>query len=178
MPNDIIIKDQYGNGSARVVDGRLQVDSTATLEVSDIQIGAVEIKDGSTDNRASVDSDGKLLVTLDTDLIHSIGGQETVATSIFHEVTINPSKVSSATNTAITVGATSTTVLALNADRKEAILVNDSDEDIYLKYGSGATMNSGIRLNAQGGSLVEDQYTGIITAICASGSKVLTVVEK
>jgi len=37
--------------------------STTTIDAGDIQIGAVEIKDGSSDNRASVDSTGALKVT-------------------------------------------------------------------------------------------------------------------
>lgn len=86
--------------------------------------------------------------------------------------------VTTATNTKVTVGSSSTTVLALNANRIAVALVNDSDENIYIYFGSPAVINEGIRLNANGGSLVEDQYTGIITAICASGSKNLTVVEK
>ena len=85
--------------------------------------------------------------------------------------------VSSATCGSVTVASSSTTVLSARPDRHAAILVNDSDEDIYLKYGSGATLNSGIRLNAAGGSIVEDLYTGAITAICASGNKNLTVTE-
>lgn len=85
--------------------------------------------------------------------------------------------VSSATSTAVTVGSTSTSVLASNSGRKSATLVNDSNETIYLALGASASMNSGIRLNASGGSARVSNYTGAITAICASGSKNLTVVE-
>lgn len=84
-------------------------------------------------------------------------------------------KSASATSTAITVGATSTTVLASNSSRLKAVIVNDSDEDIYLKYGSGAALHSGILLKAAGGAIIEEMYTGIITGICVSGSKVLTL---
>ena len=83
-------------------------------------------------------------------------------------------------NGAITVGATSTEVLAGNGKRRGAIIVNDSDEIIYLSYGDNAVLNSGIRLNAGGGSLsidLNNTYTGRVTAICSSGSKVLTVTE-
>ncbi len=84
------------------------------------------------------------------------------------------------TNTSVTVGATSTAVLSANSDRNFVEIVNDSDEVIYLKLGSSATMNSGIRINANGGSFwigKDNLYTGAITAICASGSKNITVVE-
>ena len=94
------------------------------------------------------------------------------------KVTTEGGNVTSATNTKVSVGSSSTTVLALNANRIAAILVNDSDEEIYVSLSGTAVMNEGIRLNASGGNLIETEYTGIITAICASGSKNLTVVEK
>ena len=84
---------------------------------------------------------------------------------------------SAGTSTGVTVGTGSTTVLASNANRKVAIIVNDSDEVIYLKYGTTAVGSSGIRLNSEGGSIREENYTGIITGICASGSKIVTVTE-
>jgi len=93
-------------------------------------------------------------------------------------ITALPPKVSSASTTSkVSVGNTSTSVLSANANRALAILVNDSDEEIYVYYGATAVINEGIRLNAEGGSVVEDNYTGVITAICSSGSKNLTVTE-
>jgi len=86
--------------------------------------------------------------------------------------------VSTGTSTAVTCGATSVTVLAASATRKFATIVNDSDETIYLKYGSGATLNSGIRLNAHGGAhniCACNLYTGIITGIATNATKKLTV---
>ena len=82
------------------------------------------------------------------------------------------------TSTFATAGTSSTTVLAANTARVEAVIVNDSDTTIYLFLGGTAVIGSGIRLNAQGGSYVETLYTGAITSICASASKNLTVVEK
>lgn len=87
--------------------------------------------------------------------------------------------VGNATCTAVTVGATSTSVLAANARRVGFILTNDSTEDIYVTLGSTATMNSGLLLKANGGSMSDAafgfQYTGPISAICSSGSKNLLV---
>ncbi len=86
--------------------------------------------------------------------------------------------VTSATNTKKTIANSSTAVLTANPDRAFVILVNDSDEAIYVTLGSTAVINSGIRLNATGGTLKLDnnsRYTGPIAAICASGSKNLTV---
>jgi len=57
MPNEVVIKDVDGNKVG--IDGdRLKVD--AQLEVTDIEIGAVEIKDSDSDNRVIVDGSGNL----------------------------------------------------------------------------------------------------------------------
>lgn len=90
-------------------------------------------------------------------------------------------RFSSATTTKVTVGSSSTPVLSANPDRKYLALVNDSDEVIYVDLSSTAVANEGIRLNASGGSFVMEignsMYIGAIAAICASGSKNLTVTE-
>lgn len=79
-----------------------------------------------------------------------------------------------------TIGSSSTPVLAANDDRKTATFVNDSDEVIYLSKSATAVMNKGIRLNAAGGVYEINQtnlYLGVVSAICASGSKNLCVEE-
>ena len=84
------------------------------------------------------------------------------------------------THTEIDVQATSTKVLDIEDDRKYVLFVNDSDEEIYLKFGAAAVVNEGIRLNAGGGSF-EMNYqlgnlcTAYVRAICASGTKNLLV---
>ncbi len=85
------------------------------------------------------------------------------------------------TNTNVTVGTTSTSVLATSGDRDWVVITNDSDETIYLALGSAAVLNKGIRLNANGGSLeisFDCPFIGQINAICASGSKNLCVFQK
>lgn len=71
--------------------------------------------------------------------------------------------------------------LAANADRICAVLVNDSDTDIYIKLGTEPAVNTGIKLNAYGGSFAitaANLYTGIITVVCASAEiKALLVTE-
>ena len=60
--------------------------------------------------------------------------------------------ITTMTHTAPTIGATTTAALAANTDRLYALLINDSNETIYVKIGASAAMNAGIRLNANGGS--------------------------
>lgn len=92
-------------------------------------------------------------------------------------LSLGSTSVDTAISDGVTVGDTSTDILAVNENRKSATIVNDSDETIYLKLGSGASLNSGIRINANGGSAKITEYTGIITAISTSGGKVVTVTE-
>ena len=93
-------------------------------------------------------------------------------------ITIRKHLVASAsTDGAIVVGSTSTKILDVNSDRYSAIIVNDSNEIVYLSYTGSAALNSGIRLNPNGGTVVEDIYTGYIAGICVSAGKVVTVTE-
>jgi len=56
-------------------DGHLQVDMVSgTLSTGDIQIGAVEIKDATTDNRAVVDSSGNVQVEITNPSIAGTAG--------------------------------------------------------------------------------------------------------
>jgi len=84
-------------------------------------------------------------------------------------------------NTNVTVGSTSTKVLDVSGDRDWVIIVNDSDEAVYLGMATAAALNKGIRLNANGGSLEIDfecPFIGEINAICTSGNKNLCVFQK
>ncbi len=86
---------------------------------------------------------------------------------------------------AVTVGATSTRVLRPNVKeiRRLVVLCNNSNEDIYANPGAVAADTEGLPLVASGGSWTDKpdaqgwMYQGIYTAICASGGKVLSVVE-
>jgi hypothetical protein len=73
-----------------------------------------------------------------------------------------------------TVGATSSLVLAANTDRVGLTLTNDSDTDVYLGFGAAAVMNTGDRLNANGGSYSLPSnpiFQGVVYGIVTSGSK-------
>jgi len=93
-----------------------------------------------------------------------------------------PSVAITPTHTAVTIGSSTTAVLAANANRTYVLLVNDSDAVVYVKLGAAAAMNAGVRLNANGGSYemsynIGNLYTGAINGISAAGSKVLLVTE-
>ena len=150
-------------------------------------------KDGSgTWYFALVDADGHLQVDsmsalpAGTNVIGKVGiDQTTPGTTNRVDIGTEPSgsgAYTTPTHTAPSIGATTTVALASNANRLYALLVNDSNEVIYLKLGADAVLNQGIRLNASGGNYAMSKklgnlYTGAINGICASGGKVLLVLE-
>jgi len=72
-------------------------------------------------------------------------------------------------------------VMPANKSRTGAIFINDSDTAIYLALGRVATVNTGIRLNANGGAYEitkNNPFKGQINAIHGgAGNKVLCAVE-
>ena len=84
-------------------------------------------------------------------------------------------KIDSVTNFNVSVGTSSTAVRVSSTDRVMVALVNDSDAVIYIALGEAATINNGIRLNANGGSIVivNPTWTGTINAIATIASSTL-----
>ena len=84
------------------------------------------------------------------------------------------------TQTTITVANTTTAVLSAEQKRRHLLLINDSDETIYVGIGKPAVMNEGVRINSAGGSyeMIDGSvYLHAINAICASGGKKLLVTQ-
>lgn len=80
------------------------------------------------------------------------------------------------------VGVTAVRVLSYNINRRLAILSNDSINDIYIGFGSSVVINTGIRLNANGGTFEFGMFTtfpwlGEIWAIAGVANSNLTFVE-
>jgi hypothetical protein len=100
-------------------------------------------------------------------------------------VTSEPSgsgKYTTAAHTAPTAGVATGAILAANANRLYALVVNDSDTVVYLALGAAAALNTGIRLNANGGSYemsakLGNLYTGVINGISGVAGKVVLVTE-
>jgi hypothetical protein len=87
---------------------------------------------------------------------------------------------STGTVTSVTSSTTNVTLLAANAARKGAIIINDSNSRLYVKYGATASLTShAARLEAHDYLEVPFGYTGIIDGIWApnvSGSARVTEV--
>lgn len=86
------------------------------------------------------------------------------------------------THSAPTAGVATGALLAANASRLYALFVNDSDTTVYLALGTNAAANTGIRLNANGGSYemsaaLGNLYTGAVNGISGIAGKVVLVTE-
>lgn len=105
------------------------------------------------------------------------GGSSGMSSDEYRAQQLRLTKSTTATNTFATVGVASGTVAAANGSRISLTLVNDSLNKIYISKSATAVSGSGILLNASGGSLIIDDYTGIVSAIAAGASSNLTVCE-
>lgn len=83
------------------------------------------------------------------------------------------------TESAPSVGTSSTTILASNASRKGLMIVNNSTQTVYVRFASTATVANSIPLY-RGANITWsglNLYTGIITGIVSSGSADVRVEE-
>lgn len=87
------------------------------------------------------------------------------------------SKTSAGGTVGIDVLVTDTVVLPLNVGRREVTIVNDGANIVYLSFGVAATANSGVRLNASGGSYTTNNWQGKINGIALTGTTHVTVCE-
>jgi len=85
----------------------------------------------------------------------------------------------SANNGKVSVAATTTAVLAASGGRVGIILANDSDETIYLGFGSAAVLNEGTPIPSASALVLDNTLmtTLAINAISTNGSKNLAYTE-
>jgi hypothetical protein len=133
------------------VDDSGLVQTSATLDGSDIQLGAVEVKDGASDNRLSVSAVGAALV--------------------------EPVQVSTWTNRSGTIatGGASQTLAAANSSRKYLFIQNISVENLWFNETTAAAADAASIRLAPGDSYESPAQAvprGLITIIGATtGSK-------
>jgi hypothetical protein len=83
----------------------------------------------------------------------------------------------------VNVGVASQIVVRDNQYRRKVTLVNDSANIIYVAKSDFAVLNAGVRLNANGGAIVDEPdqtgyiYTGPWSAICAVATQRLCIQE-
>lgn len=92
---------------------------------------------------------------------------------------VERSSVAADPGSAVAVGAASVTVAPDRPSRVEITIQNDhATQIIYLRLGPGsAVVNTGIRLNAAGGSWTSNSYTGPVQAIATGAATPALVTE-
>jgi hypothetical protein len=111
------------------------------------------------------------------DIISTLGSALPAGNNLIGKVGIDGS-YTTPTHTAVSVTTSTGVALAVNTSRKYALFINDSDTAQYLKFGTDAVLNEGIRLNANGGSYEMSAaqgnlYTGAVNVIAATAGTLL-----
>lgn len=142
------------------------------LVVSDLEIGAVEIKDGTSDNRAAVSAAGAVKVdgSAVTQPVSFSAGSATVSTK---------TPLTASAPTFATVGVASAQAVAASATRKGLHLVNTSSNIISIAFGAAAVLNSGITLTPEAGYWMDEYsfHVGAVNAIAAVAGSNLAIQE-
>ena len=164
-----------------VADANGDVTVRTTLASGDINIGNVDVV--SVPAPLNVSGGGTeasaLRVTLANDStgvlsVDDNGGSLTIDGT----VTTNQIKSSTGTHSNITVAATSTVVLASNANRIGLAIKNNGTADIFLNFGGTAvTTNYPVSPGEEYLDSGNGVYTGAINGIVASGTENARVVE-
>lgn len=154
-------KTQVVDGSGNVAPAGDTIARSSFVRITD-GVDAAEVKAAST---AATASDPSLVVAISPNT----------------PVTVSTTRTSLTANspTAVSVGNTSASAVASNANRKGLVLTNTSTHTISLGIGAAAVVNSGITL-LPGGVWVMDEFTfttGAINAIASVASSNLAAQE-
>lgn len=109
--------------------------------------------------------------------------KQDTAISILQDIEANTQSSSTgkeATVSALTSVAASTSsvsLLAANADRVEAIVRNDSNQELYIVLGATATTSAAIKLKKDDVFVIE-KYTGAISGIWDTGASGFARIEE
>ena len=186
----VIIQDALGGDAVTVTDGKLDVNATLSANVTvalDSNEDSVEcIQDTAADLNATIGNaienavytritDGTEVANVTANNELEVHIESIDSTALF---LTKPLTSTNASNTSVTVGSSSTEICDETSLRLSYTIVNDSDEVIYLSIEDAAVMNSGIRLNPNGGSFSDNIATDKVFGICASGSKNVTVCQQ
>lgn len=160
--------------------------ATAPIEIApgDVEIGAVEIKDGSTDQRATVTGGGELLVTATDTIPVSLAAAIEVANDTGNAL---PTRETPAAVTIDNIAdndvSTAESIIAANADRKGFLVQNveaDGGEVARVTWdGSTPTATLGAQLRPGAALFMEAPFCGVgaVQAIAESGTVTLHVTE-
>lgn len=164
---------------------------SVTIDPGDVQIGAVEVKDGGSDNRGSVDAAGALLARIKTGEVigldaATLAALETITAAISGtvEVTndsgtplpVTPAAAAGAVaHTADNTVTTDESILAANANRKAFVIQNTGAVDARLRLDGGvATATLGVQLVAGATLILSQPECGVAAVHAISETGVAT----
>lgn len=162
------LKDMGDGTYAEVVSG--------VVATGDIEIGAVEIKDGVADIRQTVLAASTAVVATDKPAVVALH-------PLSNGVVSSPVAITTATHSNVVAANADTALLASNANRKPgSTIVNDSTAILYIKLGSGASATSYMvaidgKTTVPGIFPVPDGYTGAVNGFWASATGSARVTE-
>lgn len=155
-----------------------------SIDPGDVQIGAIEVKDGASDQRATVTAGGELLVTATDTIPVSLAAAIEVANDSGNALPVRESPAAvTIDNVADNDVSTAETVIAANADRKGFLVQNveaDGGEVARVTWdGSTPTATLGAQLRPGAALFMETPFCGVgdVQAIAESGTVTLHVTE-
>jgi hypothetical protein len=80
-------------------------------------------------------------------------------------LTVSANKGANVANTVVASSATDVLLLAAEPSRVEAVIENNSTEDLYVKYGTGATTSSFTKKLLPGDAIVVTSYVGVVHGV-------------
>jgi len=158
------------DGGSITVDGTVAATQSGTWNINNIS-GTVSLPTGAATESTLSTLNGKVTacntgaVTISSALpagTNNIGDVDVASLPAVVDATYSSSSV-----TSVSAAATSTSILATNANRRMAIMVNDADKNVYVKLGTTASTSSfSYKLTpGQTLELPTPVYTGAIDAI-------------
>lgn len=162
------------NAGSITVDGTVAATQSGTWNINNIS-GTISLPTGAATESTLSTLNGKVTacntgaVTISTALpagTNNIGDVDIASLPAVVAATYSTSAV-----TSVASAATSTSILASNANRRMAIMVNDADKNVYVKLGTTASTTS-FSYKLTPGQILElptPVYTGAIDAIWDAG---------
>ena len=141
---------EYSSLLAKIL-AKLTTGITTTIAAGDIEIGAVELKNATTDDRAIVNASGAIQT--------SKNGPTSTTSNVASSVTVVTLKVANAIRV------------------KLVVMHDDAASTLYVKEGATATATDFTYKLLPGDTLIIDDYTGIVTGIWSAATGTARVTE-
>lgn len=155
-----------------MTDGGTPIAVTGNITANNASVGA----NGTTAPTSAteiggVNPEGKLtpVSVTDSGAINVVG--DLTVSEGFETISVGPTQIS--------IGTVSTQLLAANANRLYAHIINNTSNEIYIQYSSAAALNQGLKLQAGGTLFVSggDLWLGAVNAIALMPNQLIDVLE-